>query len=417
MGSCMSTNSAHVSVALEGASPGKMSTPGRGEGKDLQKGDESSNQNFSKLKSSPSSVKENTKMYNFKDPVTQEEEFKKKYKVSSELGSGAHSVVKLAYNNKEKKMVAVKIVSSCNLPEEDIEALDMEIKILGDLHHPNIIELLEVYKGKEEYYIITELVQGGELFDRIVNKTFYSELEARDLIKLFIETIAFIHSKGICHRDLKPENLLLVSEDDDSELKIADFGYAKKIESLHDESPCGTPGYVAPEILRGDAYQEEVDIWSMGVICYVLLAGYPPFYDEDTRKLYKKIKNGKYEFHDEHWSAVSEDAKDLITKMLTVDQKERWTAVQLLEHKWITSGNDMLSSRGLSSTIENMKKFNARTKFKAAARAVIVSNRMSVSVKSQKGSDEQTNKMLLPHQVSFVGKRPDMEIVEDENDE
>ena len=114
-----------------------------------------------------------------------------------------------------------------------------------------MIELIEVFRGDKEYYIITELVQGGELFDRIVNKNFYSEYEARELIKLFISTIEYIHSRDICHRDLKPENLLLVSEEDDSNLKIADFGYAKRITSLKEEPPCGTPGYVAPEILRG----------------------------------------------------------------------------------------------------------------------------------------------------------------------
>ena len=166
-----------------------------------------------------------------------------------------------------------------------------------------------------------------------------------------------------------------VSEDDDSDLKIADFGYAKNISELKNEAPCGTPGYVAPEILRGDPYKGEVDVWSMGVICYVLLAGYPPFYDEDTRKLYRKIRNGNYQFHDEHWKTISSDAKDLIRKMLTVNQKERWTAKQLLKHPWITSGNDVLSARELSSTIENLRKFNARNKFKAAARAVMAVGR------------------------------------------
>jgi len=321
-------------------------------------------------------------------------------------------------------MVAVKIVSSEDLTPEDKEALDTEIDILGNLHHPNIIELLEVYKGNKDYYIVTELVQGGELFERIVNKTFYTELEARDLIKLFIETIEFMHSKDICHRDLKPENLLLVSEDDDSDLKIADFGYAKNISKLNKEPPCGTPGYVAPEILRGDPYSGEVDIWSMGVICYVLLAGYPPFYDEDTRKLYKKIRNGNYQFHDEHWKTISGDAKDLIRKMLTVNQQERWTAKQLLRHPWITSGSEVLSSRGLTSTIENLKKFNARNKFRAAARAVMASNRMSFTVGNKGKSDilhvqseEQRDKMLLPHQTSFLGKKEDLKIEEDYDDE
>jgi len=288
-----------------------------------------------------------------------------------------------------------------NLSEEDISSIDKEIDVLRTLKHPNIIELHEVFKGECEYYIVTELVQGGELFDRIVTKMHYTELEARDLIKIFISTMHFMHSNDICHRDLKPENLLLVSEDDDSEVKIADFGYAKNISMLHDEAPCGTPGYVAPEILRGDSYGAEVDIWSMGVVCYVLLAGYPPFYDDDTKKLYRKIRSGNYQFHPEHWDLISEDAKDFIKRMLTVDQKKRWTAQQLLQHPWITYDAKALSTRGLDNTITNLKKFNARKKFRAAAQAVIISNRMGALFVQK---DAEAQRKIGHLSTSFSGR-------------
>lgn len=170
-----------------------------------------------------------------------------------------------------------------------------------------IFRLFEVFEEGAEFFIVTELVQGGELFDRIVSKSHYTEKEARDLVKLFLETMAYMHESDVVHRDLKPENLLLTSgspissplpvlsyhilEDNDANIKIADFGFAKNISELEaNEVACGTPGYVAPEILRGDKYGAEVDIWSMGVITYVLLAGYPPFYDDDQKKLFKKIK-------------------------------------------------------------------------------------------------------------------------------
>lgn len=143
------------------------------------------------------------------------------------------------------------------------------------------------------------------------------------------------------------------------------------------EVACGTPGYVAPEILRGDQYGTEVDIWSMGVITYVLLAGYPPFYDEDQKKLFKKIKNGTYYFHQDYWANTSPDAIDLIKKMLCVDQKERATAEDLLKHPWIIAGDDTLRSKDLSNSIVTMKKFNARRRLRAAAHAVILSNRMN----------------------------------------
>lgn len=165
---------------------------------------------------------------------------------------------------------------------------------------------------------------------------------------------------------------------DDSAIKIADFGFAKKVSELSsNEMACGTPGYVAPEVLRGDKYGTEVDIWSMGVITYVLLSGYPPFYDEDQKKLFKKIKAGSYYFHEEYWANTSPDAIDLIKKMICVDQKERHTAKQLLNHPWITAGDDVLASKDLSSSIVTMKRFNARRRLRAAAHAVILSNRMS----------------------------------------
>lgn len=144
----------------------------------------------------------------------------------------------------------------------------------------------------------------------------------------------------------------------------------------------GIAGYVAPEILRGEGYGAEVDIWSLGVIVYVLLAGYPPFYDEDQKKLFRKIKEGRYHFHEEYWGETSPEAMDLIRKMLCVNQKERWTADQLLSHPWITLGDETLASKSLQNSIQTMKKFNARRRLKAAADAVIMANRMSKMMES-----------------------------------
>jgi len=304
--------------------------------------------------------------------------FHKVYMLGRDLGTGAFSVVKLGVDKHTGHKVAVKIVNRKKLSEEDLQSLAMEIKILDSLSHPHIIKLIEVFDVHDELYIVTELVEGGELFDRIVSKSHYTEKEARDLIKIFLETMSYMHDSNVVHRDLKPENLLLTSEDDDTNVKIADFGFAKRITDLKpDETACGTPGYVAPEILRGDQYGPEVDIWSMGVICYVLLAGYPPFYDEDQKKLFKKIKEGRYYFHEDYWGNVSADAMDLIRKMLCVHQQQRWTAKQLLNHPWIRSGDDELASRNISNALVEMKKFNARRRFKSAADAVILTNRMS----------------------------------------
>lgn len=297
--------------------------------------------------------------------------------LARELGSGAFSVVKLGVNKKTGENVAVKIVSKKKLSDEDLAALHTEIKILTRLNHPHIIKLFEVFEEGAEFYIVTELVQGGELFDRIVSKSHYTEKEARDLVKLFLETMAYMHESDVVHRDLKPENLLLTSEDNDANIKIADFGFAKRITELDpNEVACGTPGYVAPEILRGDKYGSEVDIWSMGVICYVLLAGYPPFYDDDQKKLFKKIKEARYYFHEDYWSHVSPDAMDLIRHMLCLDQQQRWTARQLLNHPWITKGDDELAKNDITGSLAELKRYNARRKLKAAAEAVIMANRI-----------------------------------------
>lgn len=323
------------------------------------------------------------------EPSYKGKKFSKSYMLARELGRGAFSVVKLGIHKVSGDNVAVKIVSTKKIAADELASLHSEIGILKNLNHPNIIKLMEVFEEGSEFYIVTELVNGGELFDRIVSKSHYTEKEARDLIKKLLETIAYMHESDVVHRDLKPENLLLTRDDDDGDIKVADFGFAKRISDLQtQEVPCGTPGYVAPEILRGDPYRNEVDIWSLGVICYVLLAGYPPFYDDDQRNLFKKIKEANYHFHADYWSAISTDVQDLIRKMLTLDQKLRWTAKQLLSHPWITAGDAELASHDLSNSLTELKRYNARRRLRAAADAVIMANRISKLTSFKTGSSK-----------------------------
>lgn len=335
--------------------------------------------------------------------------FSKNWTMTKELGSGAFSIVKLGVHLESGKKSAIKVVSKKKLSDDDYASLLTEIDILKNLNHPHIIKLFETYHEENDIYIVTELVEGGELFDRIVSKAHYTEKEARDLIKQILETLDYIHTSGIVHRDLKPENLLLMSATDDSDIKIADFGFAKKISELGvKEVACGTPGYVAPEILRGDKYGSEVDIWSLGVICYVLLAGYPPFYDEDQKRLFKKIKEGRYHFHEDYWCNTSPEAIDLIRNMLTVDQKKRWTASQLLRHSWITLGDDKLAGKDLTGSIQVMRKFNARRRLRAAADAIIVANRMKLLI----GKLGATRKVSLIDEEAI--KQSELVVIEDD---
>jgi len=274
---------------------------------------------------------------------------------------------------------AVKIVAKSKLTNEDEIALKDEITILMELQHQHIIRLYDVFEEKDFWYLVTEKMTGGELFDRIVSKSFYNEKEARDVCKILFEAIGHCHSHDVAHRDLKPENLLLRAEDNDSEIKIADFGFAKKVlapDSLLTEQ-CGTPGYVAPEVLKGVPYDTKADMWSLGVIIYILLGGYPPFIEDNTRELFRIIRKGKYEFHEEYWGSVSADAKDLISCLLTVSPGKRLSASDALKHKWMMADASVLEAANLDENLAELRKFNAKRKFKAATKAVILANQLS----------------------------------------
>jgi len=359
--------------------------------------------------------------------VSKQKSLKNDYLITYELGSGGFSVVKLGINKKTGAECAIKIVEKSKLSENDLISLKQEVEILNALSHPNIIKCYEVYDEEEYFYIVTELVTGGELFDRILTKVHYDEKEARDLSKILLNTIKYLHTSGIVHRDLKPENLLLCSDENDAELKLCDFGLAKRIIDLSDSEPTlGTPAYIAPEILRGDKYGPEVDIWSTGIIIYFLIAGIPPFYVEDPsdhKKLFKKIRAGKFCFWEEYFSNVSKEAQDMITRMLTVSQKDRWTIDQLLEHPWLKMDDNQLAATNLTSTIEVMKKWSAKTKFKGAARLIMSIHKMakfdkSISESAIQSQDDKQQAEKRSLTVRLVGSlEPKVPLVVDKTDD
>jgi len=304
--------------------------------------------------------------------------FSNAYRVGAVLGEGAFSKVKEARGAKDNKTYAVKIVTKAKLTREDDIALRDEIGILHTLKHPNIIELYEVFDEAEHYYLVTELMRGGELFDRIVTKTFYNEKEARDVCKILFEALDYCHRHNIAHRDLKPENLLLMSRSNDRDIKIADFGFAKKVTSEQCLlTQCGTPGYVAPEILHGVPYGTKSDMWSLGVITYILLGGYPPFIEQNQRELFKKIKKGQYEFHPEYWGSISPEAKDLISRLLTVDPNRRITASDALRTSWVLGGDSQLAEFDLGANLQQFRKYNAKRKLRQAVLTLMATNKMT----------------------------------------
>ena len=222
-----------------------------------------------------------------------------------------------------------------------------------------MVRLLEIFDEEDYMYLVMEIMTGGELFDRIVEKESYTEKEAADTIRPIVDAIRYCHEMGIVHRDLKPENLLYETTDDTSIIKISDFGLARFLASNDfATTACGTPGYVAPEILLGKGYGKEVDYWSIGITLYILLCGFPPFYDEDNTALFEQIKSGSFEYPSPYWDDISDMAKDIISKLLQVDPADRPTAEEILEHPWVKG--EETPREQLEQAQEEIKKYNAR---------------------------------------------------------
>jgi len=267
------------------------------------------------------------------------------YDFGKQLGSGAFSIVKEGSNKKTKQKVAIKIIKKETVEGDDIKLLRLEVHNLKTLDHPHILKLFEVYESKNEFFLVMELVEGKELFDKIVERGQYSEKDTSNITRQIISAIDYLHSKGIAHRDLKPENLLSVGTGDHEIIKVADFGLSKNFGDEKMMTSCGSPGYVAPEVLECETYDKAVDMWSIGVILYILLVGYPPFYADNDPALFKKIMACDYDFG-EGWYVISTTAKDLVKNLLVKDPKKRLTAAQSLNHPFI-KGADSLGTKQL----------------------------------------------------------------------
>merc|ERR1739846_312412 len=290
---------------------------------------------------------------------------------------------------------AIKVIDKKALKGKE-DSLENEIKVLRRLDHPNVVKLLEAYESKSYVYLVMELVTGGELFDRIVEKGSYTEKDAADLIKQVLSAVNYMHESGVVHRDLKPENLLYHSPEEESKIMISDFGLSKMEESGIMATACGTPGYVAPEVLAQKPYGKEVDVWSIGVISYILLCGYPPFYDENDANLFAQILKGEFEFDSPYWDDISEEAKDFIRSLMCVNVDHRLTCEAALDHCWITGAK---GDRNIHASVsEQLKKNFAKSKWKQAYHAIAISRKMkllalnSSNRSSREGSSEKSTK-------------------------
>jgi len=263
-----------------------------------------------------------------------------KYHVNQkELGHGHYGVVRKCMDRETNQWYAVKSIRKAKVKK--IEVLKREIEILKEVKHPNIIELVDVFEDAKYLHLVTELCTGGELFDRIIAKSsspegHYSEHDAASIIKAILDAIAYCHSKEIVHRDLKPENFLFLTESEESPIKIIDFGLSrhKDANDAVMKTKVGTPYYVAPEVLRRE-YTEACDIWSIGVITYILLCGYPPFYGDSDAEIFNSVRIGQFDFPSPEWDDISDSAKAFVTFLLQQPAELRPTASGAMDHPWI----------------------------------------------------------------------------------
>ncbi|XP_067277284.1 calcium/calmodulin-dependent protein kinase type II subunit gamma isoform X11 [Pseudorasbora parva] len=338
--------------------------------------------------------------------------FTDEYQLYEELGKGAFSVVRRCVKKSTGQEYAAKIINTKKLSARDHQKLEREARICRLLKHPNIVRLHDSISEEGFHYLVFDLVTGGELFEDIVAREYYSEADASHCINQILESVSHIHQHDIVHRDLKPENLLLASKMKGAAVKLADFGLA--IEVQGDQQAwfgfAGTPGYLSPEVLRKDPYGKPVDIWACGVILYILLVGYPPFWDEDQHKLYQQIKAGAYDFPSPEWDTVTPEAKNLINQMLTINPAKRITADQALKHPWVCQRSTVASMMHRQETVECLRKFNARRKLKGAIlTTMLVSRNFSVGRQHTTPATPTTSTAALAQEAckSLLNKKSD----------
>jgi calcium-dependent protein kinase len=300
------------------------------------------------------------------------------------LGEGSFGKVFKVIHKISKVPRAMKVInkSKASMSDEEEKALINEIDILKSLDHPNIIKVYEYFNTKKKLYIISELCTGGELFDKIQGDKYFNEKVAAHVMRQLLSCVHFCHLSSIIHRDLKPENILIESEEECKKefftIKVIDFGTSEIKKNSMLNKRIGTPFYIAPEVL-GNSYNEKCDLWSCGVILYILICGFPPFYGDNEEEIYAMVKKGKYTMDGQIWDEVSYEVKDLIKSLLCKDIHKRHSAEQALNHTWFKKMKDIINIKPMSKDYlqlitNNIKNFRANQKLQHATLAFIVHN-------------------------------------------
>ncbi len=307
------------------------------------------------------------------------ETVQKYYSVLNKLGNGSFGTVYKVIHRQTNYIRAMKVINKDLVKLQDDEKVFLkEIDILRTLDHMNIIKIYEYFEDDKNYYLITEIITGGELLEYVIKLPNFDEYHIKEIMLQIMSAVAYLHKNSITHRDLKPENILVDSNsnNDNINIKIIDFGtsnYFKKQKKL--KLKVGSPYYIAPEVLDGN-YNEKCDIWSCGCILYILLVGYPPFTGDNTNEIFHEIKNGKILMEGFEWDAVSDEAKDLVRKMLNRNYTSRISAIQCLEHPFLIMDYkeklNKLKHKDVKKAMNNLKNFNRQDKLQQATIAYIV---------------------------------------------
>ncbi|CAM4626641.1 unnamed protein product [Lepidochelys kempii] len=306
------------------------------------------------------------------------------YELLEKLGSGHFGVVKRCRKRSSGTLYAAKFVKMRKCKGSrlglDREWVEREVSILQQLEHPNILRLYDLFASKAEMVLILELIRGGELFDFIAEKEMLMEAEAIEFLQQILQAVAYMHGRHIAHFDLKPENIMLLEKDvPNPKIKIIDFGLAQKLEDgVTFKSLCGTPQYVAPEVINYEPLSSATDMWSIGVITYILLSGMSPFQGETDAETLSNVVAGNYEFEEKYFSETTDMAKDFIQQLLVKEPRSRMSAAESLVHPWIKPlSRKQATNRSRSSiNIKNFRKFNARRKWKLSYNMVSACNRL-----------------------------------------
>ena len=298
------------------------------------------------------------------------------YRLKSQFSHGSYGTVWTTTPiGDDQTEYAVKVIDKTKLKKKDADSVYREVQILHELQEiPHVIPLVDFIHESPNLYVVQFYARGGDLFRRLSDRQIYTEKDARDIATILFETLDEMHTKyQVVHRDLKPENLLLENLYTEK-IYFADFGFANHVPEGGLKTRCGTPAFVAPEVILGQRYHTPVDMWSIGCILFMMLGGYPPFHNEgggkDLKYLFRKIRAGDYTFHESQWKNVSPAAKRLIAKLLTVNPSHRFTAKDALESEWMQTTKESLETRDLSQSLSTLKKFNGRLTLKGAMSAV-----------------------------------------------